>query len=60
MLLKGLEVGIEMCIVDNQNEISVKRVGTHIIEENKNFPYVSFVPVTEIVEGLHYLVLNIL
>ena len=36
MLLKGLEVGIEMCIVDNQNEISVKRVGTHIIEENKN------------------------
>ena len=51
-LIKGLEVGIEMCIVDNQNEISVKRVGTHIIEENKNFPYVSFVPVTEIVEGI--------
>ncbi len=25
MLLKGLEVGIEMCIVDNQNEISVKK-----------------------------------
>ena len=41
-----------MCIVDNQNEISVKRVGTHIIEENKISPYVSFVPVTEIVEGI--------
>ena len=27
-------------------------MGTHIIEENKNFPYVSFVPVTEIVEGI--------
>ncbi|QIW18972.1 thiamine diphosphokinase [Bacillus thuringiensis] len=52
MLLRGLEVGIEMCIVDNKNEISVKKVGTHIIEENKNFPYVSFVPVTEIVEGI--------
>ena len=25
MLLKGLEVGIEMCIVDNKNEISVKK-----------------------------------
>ncbi|MBS9804592.1 thiamine diphosphokinase [Bacillus cereus] len=52
MLLKGLEVEIEMCIVDNKNEITVKKVGTHIIEENKNFPYVSFVPVTEIVEGI--------
>jgi len=52
MLLKGLEVEIEMCIVDNKNEITVKKMGTHIIEENKNFPYVSFVPVTEIVEGI--------
>ncbi|EAO52754.1 Thiamin pyrophosphokinase [Bacillus thuringiensis serovar israelensis ATCC 35646] len=29
MLLKGLEVEIEMCIVDNKNEITVKKVGTH-------------------------------
>ena len=27
-------------------------MGTHIIEENKDFPYVSFVPVTEIEEGI--------
>ncbi|MGG5738505.1 MULTISPECIES: thiamine diphosphokinase [Bacillus cereus group] len=52
MLLKGLAAEIEMCIVDNKNEITVKKVGKHIIEENENFPYVSFVPVTEIVEGI--------
>ncbi|MED0993082.1 thiamine diphosphokinase [Bacillus nitratireducens] len=52
MLLKGLAAEIEMCIVDNKNEITVKKVGTHIIEENENFPYVSFVPVTETVEGI--------
>ena len=37
--------------MDNKNEITVKK-WVHIIEENKNFPYVSFVPVTEIVEGI--------
>ncbi|KFN04322.1 thiamine diphosphokinase [Bacillus clarus] len=52
MLLKGLEVHTEMCIVDNKNEITVREEGTYIIEENKNFPYVSFVPVTEIVNGI--------
>ncbi|MEK0222410.1 thiamine diphosphokinase [Bacillus proteolyticus] len=52
MLLKGLAAEIEMCIVDNKNEITVKKVGTHIIEENENFPYVSFVPVTETVKGI--------
>ncbi|MEB3054554.1 thiamine diphosphokinase [Bacillus pseudomycoides] len=52
MLLKGLEAHTEMYIVDNKNEISVKKVGTYIIEENEQFPYVSFVPVTEIVKGI--------
>ncbi|MEN1934360.1 thiamine diphosphokinase [Paenibacillus sp. 102] len=52
MLLKGLEAYTEMYIVDNKNEISVKKVGTYIIEENEQFPYVSFVPVTEIVKGI--------
>ncbi|MFJ8529731.1 thiamine diphosphokinase [Bacillus sp. NPDC094106] len=52
MLLKGLEESTEMCIVDNKNEIFVRDVGTYIIEENKQFPYVSFVPVTECVNGI--------
>ncbi|MBY0598363.1 thiamine diphosphokinase [Bacillus bingmayongensis] len=52
MLLKGLEAYTEMYIVDNKNEISVKKAGTYIIEENEQFPYVSFVPVTEIVKGI--------
>ncbi|MCI0764613.1 thiamine diphosphokinase [Bacillus sp. TL12] len=52
MLLKGLEAYTEMYIVDNKNEISVKKVGTYIIEEKEQFPYVSFVPVTEIVKGI--------
>ncbi|MFK4424372.1 thiamine diphosphokinase [Bacillus mycoides] len=52
MLLKGLEVNIEMCIVDNKNEIMVKKFGMYIIEGNEHFPYVSFVPVTERVEGI--------
>ncbi|PEK55485.1 thiamine diphosphokinase [Bacillus toyonensis] len=52
MLLKGLEAKVEICIVDNKNEIMVKKVGTYTIGINKNFPYVSFVPVTESVEGI--------
>ncbi|PFX90504.1 thiamine diphosphokinase [Bacillus toyonensis] len=52
MLLKGLEAKVDMCIVDNKNEIMVKKVGTYTIGINKNFPYVSFVPVTESVEGI--------
>ncbi|KEK25787.1 thiamine diphosphokinase [Bacillus gaemokensis] len=52
MLLKGLEERAEMYIIDNKNEIAVKKVGTYIIEENKKFPYVSFVPVTEVVTGI--------
>ncbi|MDM5156047.1 thiamine diphosphokinase [Bacillus sp. DX1.1] len=52
MLLKGLHAHTEMHIVDNQNEIAVKKVGTYIIEANNQFPYVSFVPVTEIVKGI--------
>ncbi|WP_242144518.1 MULTISPECIES: thiamine diphosphokinase [unclassified Bacillus cereus group] len=52
MLLKGLEKEIDMYIVDQKNEICVKSVGAYDIEENKQFPYVSFVPVTKIVKGI--------
>ena len=52
MLIKGLQTDAKMYIVDNKNEISVKKVGTYTIEKNKQFPYVSFVPVTEVVTGI--------
>ncbi|PGZ96798.1 thiamine diphosphokinase [Bacillus pseudomycoides] len=52
MLLKGLQTNVNMSIVDYKNEISVKESGTYTLEENSSFPYVSFVPVTEIVTGI--------
>ncbi|MGG0276046.1 thiamine diphosphokinase [Bacillus rhizoplanae] len=52
MLLKGLQANVNMSIVDYKNEISVKESGTYTIEENSSFPYISFVPVTEIVTGI--------
>ncbi|CAG9611135.1 Thiamine pyrophosphokinase [Bacillus rhizoplanae] len=52
MLLKGLQANVNMSIVDYKNEISVKESGTYTVEENSLFPYISFVPVTEIVTGI--------
>ncbi|MFD0771048.1 thiamine diphosphokinase [Bacillus sp. CGMCC 1.60114] len=52
MLLKGLRANINMSIVDYKNEIFVKESGAYTIEKNSSFPYISFVPVTEIVTGI--------
>ncbi|MDP7978005.1 thiamine diphosphokinase [Bacillus multifaciens] len=52
MLIKGLQSNTSISIVDYKNEISVKESGTYTIEENSAFPYISFVPVTEIVTGI--------
>ncbi|ENQ3106649.1 thiamine diphosphokinase [Bacillus sp. 491mf] len=52
MLIKGLKSNTNISIVDYKNEISVREFGTYIIEENSSFPYISFVPMTEIVMGI--------
>ncbi|MGF9965559.1 thiamine diphosphokinase [Bacillus rhizoplanae] len=52
MLLKGLRANINMSIVDYKNEIFIKESGAYTIEKNSSFPYISFVPVTEIVTGI--------
>ncbi|WP_369902984.1 thiamine diphosphokinase [Bacillus manliponensis] len=52
MLLKGLHVNIKMSVVDNKNEISVQKPGTYYVAKSTQFPYVSFVPMSEQVDGI--------
>ncbi|CAM4025381.1 thiamine pyrophosphokinase [Bacillus manliponensis] len=52
MLLKGLHANIKMSVVDNKNEISVQKPGTYYVAKSTQFPYVSFVPMSEQVDGI--------
>ncbi|MFC5773834.1 thiamine diphosphokinase [Ectobacillus antri] len=52
MLVKSLDTAIEMILVDHKNEISIKRAGTYVVEQNQRFPYISFLPLTETVTGI--------
>ncbi|MGC4375596.1 thiamine diphosphokinase [Fictibacillus sp. Mic-4] len=52
LLLKGLENGIKMSIVDSQNKIELFAPGDYIIEGDEYFRYISFLAFTNIVEGI--------
>lgn len=52
MLLKGVRANVKMSVVDNKNEISLQEPGTYHIEKSERFPYISFVPMSEQVEGI--------
>ncbi len=52
MLVRGIDQGIPMTIIDHKNEISIQTPGIYIIESNELFPYISFLPMTETVTGI--------
>lgn len=52
MLLKGMHTNVKMSVVDNKNEIFVQEPGTYMVEKSEMFPYISFVPMSEQVEGI--------
>ncbi|MFX3624612.1 MAG: thiamine diphosphokinase [Ectobacillus sp.] len=52
MLIKGVEAGICMKIIDYKNEITLKKPGLYHIEADVKYPYLSFLPMTEKVTGI--------
>ncbi len=53
MLIKGLQVNIDMELIDYKNEIFLKNPGTYEVYRKKSFPYISFLPVTDTVTGIN-------
>ncbi|MFI8686317.1 thiamine diphosphokinase [Rossellomorea sp. NPDC077527] len=47
-----LDTEIEVEIIDEQNRLYVAKSGEHLIERNSELQYISFVPITESVEGI--------
>ncbi|MEI3597075.1 MULTISPECIES: thiamine diphosphokinase [unclassified Oceanobacillus] len=52
LLYRILEKGIIGKIIDRQNQLVLTKPGTHTIERDPDYPYVSFVPFSEVVEGI--------
>jgi thiamine pyrophosphokinase len=52
MLYRIKKSGINARIADKQNEIELTEPGSYSIGRNPAFPYISFLPFTEMVEGL--------
>ncbi|UZJ77205.1 thiamine diphosphokinase [Fictibacillus sp. KU28468] len=52
LLLHGLEAGINIEIWDRQNKIALSAPGLHIIQQEPEFSYVSFLPFIGPVTGL--------
>ncbi|WP_347860634.1 thiamine diphosphokinase [Salimicrobium sp. PL1-032A] len=52
LLYPLLQHNVEGCIIDKQNMVELKFPGSYSIEEDRNYPYISFVPFTLQVEGL--------
>ena len=53
LLYRLLEQGLTGKIIDEQNEIIMTKPGSYLITRNPEFPYISFIPFTEKVEGIH-------
>lgn len=43
---------IDAKIIDQQNEISLFTQGNHVVKHSETYPYISFIPMSEQVEGL--------
>lgn len=52
LLLRGLEMNIKAELIDRQNIVRALRPGTYDIKLLKEYPYISFLPVSEEVEGI--------
>jgi thiamine pyrophosphokinase len=52
MLLKSFGLNKTIMICDKQNKIIVREPGTYSLDNEMEFPYVSFLPQTQVVEGL--------
>ncbi|UTE71133.1 thiamine diphosphokinase [Rossellomorea marisflavi] len=52
LLLKDDLKGISVRLVDSLNEMYIKRPGEHGVETNPRYTYISFVPISPIVQGL--------
>ena len=52
LLSRIIQQNIQGIIVDKWNHIELTNPGMHSIDQTKRFPYISFVPVTEIVSNL--------
>ncbi|MEW4307372.1 thiamine diphosphokinase [Rossellomorea marisflavi] len=52
LLLKDELKGISVRLVDSLNEMYIKRPGEHGVETNPRYTYISFVPISPIVQGL--------
>ncbi|MCM2588656.1 thiamine diphosphokinase [Rossellomorea marisflavi] len=52
LLLKDDLKGISVRLVDSLNEMYIKRPGEHRVETNPRYTYISFVPISPIVQGL--------
>ncbi|HEU5141184.1 MAG TPA: thiamine diphosphokinase [Bacillales bacterium] len=52
LLKKSLGTGIEMAIVDRQNEIIARKPGCYRINRDTDYPYLSFLPFGESIKGL--------
>ncbi|MFW0779918.1 thiamine diphosphokinase [Rossellomorea marisflavi] len=52
LLLKDDLKGISVRLVDSLNEMYIKRPGEHGVKTNPRYTYISFVPISPIVQGL--------
>ncbi|MBO9130203.1 thiamine diphosphokinase [Bacillus sp. 165] len=53
MLIKGLNSNIDIHLIDYKNKISLKNPGIYEVQQEQDFPYLSFLPVTDIVTGIN-------
>ena len=52
LLYRILEKRITGKIIDRQNQLALTKPGTHTLKKDPDYPYVSFVPFSEVVEGI--------
>ncbi|AST94343.1 MULTISPECIES: thiamine diphosphokinase [Sutcliffiella] len=52
LLLKGINEGCSIQIIDNQNILYVVKPGKYNLEQDVRFPYISFIPITPEVKEL--------
>ncbi|MCF6137062.1 thiamine diphosphokinase [Pseudalkalibacillus berkeleyi] len=52
LLKLGLDRNVEMKIVDRNNQIFLKKPGAYTVAENQQYPYLSFLPTTQVVNGI--------
>ncbi|MBM7644315.1 thiamine pyrophosphokinase [Scopulibacillus daqui] len=53
LLYKGLQAGVNFKILDKQNEITLLKPGSYHVSKQNEFPYISFVPFSKKITGIH-------